>query len=107
MNIDLTQIALLIISLIGTILTTFVVPWLKSKIDINNGVVTENQVAMFKLAIDTAVKAAEQLFNSEEGQKKKSYVLSILQSQGYEIDGSAIDAAIEASVLELHRQLTE
>ena len=105
MNIDLTQIILAVIALISAVLTGFVIPWLKSKISVENGKVTETQAALLKLAINTAVRAAEQLYNSDEGQKKKAYVLDILKAQGYEVDQLAIDAAIEAAVLELHEHL--
>ena len=105
MTIDLTQIILAIIALISAILTGFVIPWLKKKVDVENGKVTETQAALLKLAVSTAVKAAEQLYNSSEGQEKKNYVLNILKEQGYQIDSGAIDAAIEAAVLELHRQI--
>lgn len=105
MQIDLTQIILAVIALISAVLTGFVIPWLKSKISVENGKVTETQAALLKLAINTAVRAAEQLYNSDEGQKKKAYVLDILKAQGYEVDQLAIDAAIEAAVLELHEHL--
>lgn len=107
MNIDLTQIILAVIALISAVLTGFVIPWLKSKIDINNGTVSENQAAMIKLMINTAVKAAEQLYNSEEGKEKKAYVVNLLKEQGIDVDVPSIDAAIEAAVLELHRQINE
>lgn len=105
MTIDLTQIILAVIALIGAILTGYVIPLLKSKIDGENSKLSENQRMLLKLAIETAVRAAEQLYGSDEGQKKKSYVVSLLESQGYKVDSSAIDAAIEAAVLELHKEL--
>lgn len=49
--------------------------------------------------------AAEQIYNSDEGAKKKAYVVSILQQQGYSANTSVIDAAIEAAVLKLHAEL--
>ena len=107
MQIDLTQIILAIIALIGAVLTGFVIPWLKSKISVENGKVTETQAALLKLAINTAVRAAEQLFNSEEKKKKKEYVIAILKSQGYEVDQVAIDAAIEAAVYGLKEKINE
>ena len=107
MTFDATQIILAVIALISAILTGFVIPWLKSKTDINSGKVTENQAYMIKLIINTAVKAAEQLYNSDEGEKKKAYVVALLQGQGIDVDLPSIDAAIEAAVLELHRQLNE
>lgn len=107
MNIDLTQIILAVIALIGAVLTGFVIPWLKSKINVENGKINETQAALLKLAINTAVKAAEQLFNSDEGQKKKAYVLDILKAQGYEVDQVALDAAIEAAVYNLKEKINE
>ena len=107
MTIDLTQIILAVITLISAVLTGFVIPWLKSKIDINNGKVSENHAYMIKLVISTAVKAAEQLYNSDEGKAKKEYVMNLLKEQGIDIDLPEIDAAVEAMVLELHRQINE
>ena len=105
MQIDITQIILAIITLIGAIVTRFLIPLLKAKLNVENGKLTENQVYLLNLAITTAVTAAEQLYNSDEGQKKKAYVISLLKAQGYDVDGAAIDAAIEAAVLELHNEL--
>lgn len=107
MTIDLTQIALSIIALVSAVITSFIIPLLKSKLSVENGKVTQLQSDMLRLAITTAVTAAEQIFNSEEGQKKKAYVLALLESQGYPVDSSAIDAAIEACVLELHNELNK
>lgn len=103
--IDLTQIILAIIALISAVLTYFVIPLVKSKINVENGKLTENQAALIRMAVTTAVKAAEQIYNSDEGQKKKSYVRNVLETQGYKVDSVAIDAAIEGAVLELHRQI--
>lgn len=107
MNIDITKIVIAIIGLLSTILTGFLIPWLKTKIDINSGKVTENQAYMIKLIINTAVKAAEQLYNSDQGKEKKAYVVELLKDQGIDVDMPSVDAAIEAAVLELHRQINE
>lgn len=105
MTIDLTQIILDVITLLGAILTRFVIPLIKSKLSVENVKITENQAYLLRLAIDTAVTAAEQIYNSDEGEKKKAYVIALLKQQGYNADTSAIDAAIEAAVLELHKEL--
>jgi len=105
MNIDLTQIAVALIALLTAIVTGFLIPLIKSKLGLDKEKLTENQQMLLKLAVTTAVKAAEQIYTSEEGQKKKSYVLNILAQQGYKIDSASLDAAIEAAVLELHRAL--
>lgn len=107
MNFDITKIVIALIGLLSTVLTGFLIPWLKTKIDINSGKVSENQAYMIKLIINTAVKAAEQLYNSDQGKEKKAYVVQLLKDQGIDVDMSSIDAAIEAAVLELHRQINE
>lgn len=107
MNIDITQIILAVIAVLGSIITTFLVPYIRTKLDIEKSNLNENQIAMLRLAISTAVTAAEQLYNSEEGQQKKSYVLNLLKQQGYDVDSSALDAAIEAIVYELHHSINE
>ena len=105
MTIDVTQIILAIITLIGAIITRFLIPLLKTKLKVEDGKLSENQAYLLNLAITTAVTAAEQLYKSEEGQQKKAYVLNLLRLQGYDTDSAAIDAAIEAVVLELHNEL--
>lgn len=107
MKIDITQIAVAIITLLSAVVTGFLIPWLKSKIGINNDKLSDNQRALLVMFIDTAVKAAEQLYNSEQGQEKKAYVLKLLSDAGYDINAESIDAAIEAAVLELHKQINE
>lgn len=101
MQIDLTQIILAVITLLGAITTGYVIPLLKSKLDNENAKLSESQQSMLQAAIKTGVFAAEQLFNSDQGKQKKSYVLSLLESQGYAIDSAAVDAAIEAAVKKL------
>lgn len=105
MQIDITQIAVAVIALLSAIITGFVIPWLRSKIAVNADKMTDNQKALLKLAIDTAVRAAEQIYYSEQGQEKKAYVIKVLAEQGYILDPTAIDealnAAIESSVYEI------
>lgn len=105
MNIDLTQIILAIIALISAVLTSFVIPWIKSKIQMNNDTLSENQRVLLSLAIETGVRAAEQIYKSDEGQKKKAYVLALLEAQGFKVDTVSVDAAVEAAVLKLHAEL--
>lgn len=106
MKIDITQIVVALIGLLSAIITGFLVPWIKSKIGLNNDKLSENQAALLKMAIETAVRAAEQLYYSDEGQKKKAYVLGLLANQGFDVNSAALDAAVESAVYEIHRELT-
>lgn len=94
MTIDLTQIILAVITLISGLLTGFVIPWIKSKLD-------DRQYDVFKALIKTGVFAAEQLFPANEWKEKKEYVVNLLLENGYSVDTTAVDALIEATVREL------
>ena len=98
MQIDLTQIILAVIALLGSIMTALVIPWMRGKMSAQK---YEVMVALIK----TGVFAAEKLYGTKEGQKKKEYVLNLLKENGYILDidnvEESINAVIEAMVKEL------
>ena len=94
MTIDLTQIILAIITLIGGIIARYLIPWIKDKL-------TDHQYEVFNGLVRTGVYAAEQLFSSEQWREKKAYVVNLLKENGYTVDETAVDALIEATVREL------
>ena len=94
MTIDLTQIILAIITLIGAIITRYLIPWIKEKTD-------EKQFEALKVLAKVGVYAAEQIFTSEQWKEKKQYVLDFLTKNGYSVDAPAVDALIESLVREL------
>lgn len=94
MTIDLTQIILAIITLIGAIITRYVIPWIKNKL-------TDHQYDALCILVRTGVFAAEQLFTSDQWKEKKQYVVDLLEENGYTVDSTAVDALIEATVREL------
>lgn len=94
MTIDLTQIILAIITLIGAIITRYLIPWLKDKLD-------DRQYNVLATLVRVGVFAAEQLFSSEQWKEKKQYVVDLLKENGYTVDTTAVDALIESTVREL------
>ena len=94
MTIDLTQIILAVITLIGALITRYLIPWIKEKTN-------EKQFEALKLLAKVGVYAAEQIFSTEQWKEKKQYVLDFLKKNGYEIDAPAVDALIESLVREL------
>ena len=94
MTIDLTQIILAIITLIGGIITRYLIPWIKGKL-------SDQQYEALKILVRTGVFAAEQIFSSEEWKEKKDYVVNLLKENGYTVDETSVDALIEATVREL------
>ena len=93
---DLTPIVNAVIALIASIITTFLIPWIKSKID-------AAKLAQIVEWVGIAVRAAEQIYNeSGMGEKKKQYVLDFLADKGFTLDPNSINAMIEAAVKELN-----
>ena len=91
MTIDLTQIILAIITMIGALITRYLIPWIKSKL-------TDHQYDALTALVRVGVFAAEQLFTSEQWKEKKQYVVDLLKENGYDVDVAAV---IEATVREL------
>ena len=92
---NITSVLEAVIVLALTIITTFIIPWLKTKVDAEK---LEKITAWVKIA----VQAAEQIYNTTgAGEAKKQYVLSFLTDKGYVVDENEIDTLIESAVLEL------
>ena len=93
--IDITQIIVAVIGLIGLVLSGVVFPLLRSKLT------AQQQETLFAL-VRTGVFAAEQLFPMEKmGAEKLEYVKNYLNGLGYDADTVEVRAAIEAAVKEL------
>lgn len=89
--IDLTPIANVLITLLATIVTVWVIPLIKSK-------TTASQQESLKSWVLVAVAAAEQLFGPGKGADKKAYVLDFLNKKGCTLSLDEIDSLIESSV---------
>ena len=93
--IDFTPVLQAVVGLCAAIITTFVVPYIKSK-------TTKEQQTQLNAWVKIAVSAAEQVYDGPgEGDKKKAYVLTWLAGHGIAIDEDKLDAMIEAAVYEL------
>lgn len=98
MEFDVTKILLLLIEILGMIASTYLIPWLKTKLD------TAKLEKMNKW-VAIGVSAAQQLYTQEQWAEKKQYVVDFLKTKGYNADLQEVDAAIEAEVIRLHNQL--
>ena len=97
-TINITPIVQAVIALAATLITTFLIPYIKGKVG-------EQNMTEFLRWVEIAVAAAEQLYDSTQGNLKKKYVLSYLRTNGYEVDEDSVDLAIEAAVNRLHANL--
>ena len=95
---DYTQIISAVLALISALVSAFLIPWIKTKID-------ADKLQTVRAYVEIGVKAAEQLYTASEGDKKKAYVISFLAGKGIKFDVETVDKLIEAAVLQLHHEL--
>lgn len=93
MNIDITQIVVAVIGLLGIIITSVVVPLIKSKM-------TNSQWESIKNYALAGVKAAEIIFDAQgKGEEKLEWVSNYIETQcksnGIKIDMDTVRVAIE------------
>lgn len=89
--IDLTPLANVLIVLLASIITVWVIPLIKSK-------TSAAQQESIKRWVNIAVTAAEQIYGSGNGVNKKAYVVDFLKSKGFSLNTDEIDSLIESSV---------
>lgn len=92
-NTDITNIILMIIALVGTVVSTFLIPWIKAKL-------TATQWQNLQDVTKVAVTAAEVLFKGTKlGKDKLEYVENCLkefcEKNHYDINETEIRQAIE------------
>lgn len=92
---DLTPILEALALLVAAVITTVVIPFIKSK-------TTSAQQQEINSWVKIAVFAAEQIFNgSGRGDEKKAYVQNFLAERGFKLDEARVDALIESAVFEM------
>ena len=105
LNIDITPIIEAIIALVSIVVTTVLVPFIKTKM-------TTNQFSYLEEVIKVAVSAAEVLFNGDgRGEEKREYVENhvkkICEQHKITFDANAVRQMIEKSWLELTQGVTK
>lgn len=86
-SIDLTQIVTAVLGVLATVITAYVVPWLKGKIG-------EVNYRMAQSLILVVVESAEQRFGPGAGKEKLNYVKRELERRGMTVDVDEIEAAV-------------
>lgn len=96
---EITPVISALITLISGILTAFVVPYIKTK-------VSTEKLEQAITIVETAVLAAEQIYNAAGmGEKKKEYVKKFLEERGFTYDEKEIDVMIESAVFKMKEEL--
>lgn len=101
MTVDtLNTIVKAIAMLLSVLLTTVIIPWIKSKISAEKLLEIENYTRM-------AVRCAEQIFTPDEWKEKKAYVLDYISVKaldiGVEVTPEDIENIIEGCVNEIKK----
>lgn len=93
--VDLTQVVIAVITLAISLVTAFLIPYLKSKVG-------AEKLETIKFWVNIAVEAAEMIYTGTgRGQEKKEYVTKFLNSKGFSLNIEEVENLIEAAVLEL------
>lgn len=100
--VDITPVAVALISLLAAALCVVTVPWVRTKW-------TAEEIKEFLGWVEIGVAAAEQLYATTEGEKKKAHVIDFvtahLKDRGFALNAQYIENAIEAAVLKLHKEM--
>lgn len=87
MDFDFTPIFQAIIALLGTLITCWLIPYIKSK-------ASAQQQAYVSVLVRTAVQAAEQLYGAGMGSAKLDYAQQWLNERGVNYSRAEIEAAV-------------
>ena len=95
MNDNVFRLIMTIIPVLGAIITGFIVPWLKAKID------TE-KLEQYMIWADRAVAYAQQVYTPEQWAEKKEYCMDFLMGMfGNALTKAQINLLIESAVKSL------
>jgi Na+/glutamate symporter len=105
MVIDLTPIALALISIIGTIITTYLIPYLRERYTKEQ---LEKALIFGKIAVDSAEQLAKSgVIKPEERKEHAMNVLTeFLKSKNIKLDIGQINNIIESFVVQLPKFIT-
>ena len=97
-TIDITPVVNAVIALTATVVSVFLILWIKSK-------TTAQQRSELVAWAKIGVAAAEQIYVGQgRGDEKKQYVLEFLKSKGFDLNEESINNAIEAAVKQLNTE---
>ena len=96
---DITPIFEAIIALAAAVITSLLIPYIKSR-------TTAEQQQTINEWVQIAVIAAEQIFKgSGRGAEKKEYVIGFLADKGFKLDEASVNVLIESAVKALNEGL--
>lgn len=92
---QITQVTEAIVTILVAVVSAYVIPWLKTKIN-------AEKLKQLEQFCEQAVRSAEQIYKVEEYKLKKAYVLTLINEKaeklGIGLNEAEIDAIIEGIV---------
>lgn len=96
-TIDLTPLCELLIALLGLVITTYIVPWIKAH-------TTAKQQEYLHAAAHVAVYAAEKFYGAGNGDKKLEYAEKVLKEDyGITLSMNKLEAVIDSVIKEMEQ----
>lgn len=95
--IDLTALVNALIAVAALLITSYLIPWIKSQIS------EQQQEEMLEL-VRIGCMAAEQLYNTGMIADKKAYVIDYLAQKKINVNLVDVEKMIEATVLEINKE---
>lgn len=93
---DLTPLLEAIISLVATVITIFLIPWLRERFG-------NEKLNKAKSWVEIAVLAAEKLYGSGNGKKKLAYARSFLAEHNVKLDFDTLKVMVDAEIKKMEQ----
>ena len=94
-EIDLTPLFEVLIALLGVVITTYLIPWIKARTN-------ATQQEYIRAAAKVAVYAAEKFYGAGNGDKKLEYAEKVLKEDyGIVLNLNKLEAIIDAAIKEM------
>lgn len=98
--IDLTPLVNAVLALLASIITIYLIPWLKAKVAQAKGSMSESQLWVYQTIAHISVSAAEQIY--DENKDKLEYAMKVFEAtcaqKGLAYDSTVARAYIEDAV---------
>jgi nitrogen regulatory protein PII len=96
-TIDLTPLVEILISLLALVITTYLIPWIKTN-------TTHKQQEYIRAAAHVAVYAAEKFYGAGHGDQKLEYAEKVLKEDyGITLNLNKLEAVIDAAIKEMEQ----
>lgn len=96
-TIDLTPLVEILITLLGVVITTYLIPWIKAN-------TTHKQQEYIRAAAHVAVYAAEKFYGAGHGDEKLAYAEKVLKEDyGISLNMNKLEAVVDAAIKEMEQ----